>query len=72
MTQQKFNLEISITVRSVQDGRVDYTNTLRVQEEVSVLTASGFMEVAKVLGQFHDLSEKLRQETIDNTQGVAG
>ncbi len=56
---KRFELHITAEIRSHSPtGGSDY---LRVDETVSV-GSCGFMEIAGILGEFHKLAEKIRQE----------
>lgn len=56
----KFKVEIRVTIRKLQDGYGGgYGDAFSVDEQLTV-DAGDFMEVAKILGQFHDLAEQLR------------
>jgi hypothetical protein len=50
----KYEMYIHIQLRDSQNG-----GTLNVSESVTI-TASNFLELAKILGQFHELAEKIR------------
>jgi len=51
----QFELSINVTIRQNGGGY------LQVNEQLQV-DASGFMEMCEVLGQFHNLAEKIRQQ----------
>ena len=54
---QKFNLSIRVNIFT----EVGTYGGLEVSETVTI-QASGFMELCKVLSQFHELGEKLKSE----------
>lgn len=55
---QKYNITIRVSINSANGGY----GGLEVSETVMVET-SGFMEMCKILSQFHELGEKLKAES---------
>ena len=51
---KRYTLQINVWVRDSQQS-----GGLQVTEEVFI-DADGFLEVAKILGMFHDLAQKLK------------
>jgi hypothetical protein len=53
----KFRLVLNVELRE----KDNFSNGLRVAEELE-LNAASFMDLAKILGSFHELAERLRRE----------
>lgn len=62
-----FDLQIAVYITSNEGDRLNVSETVSVQ-------ANDFLDVAKILGQFHDLATALRsknsQPTYDPQRGV--
>lgn len=71
-SDQRYRVEVNVRVVTLQEypygsGNWQPTgmaNGLEVSERTDV-TAAGFMEVAGILGRFHDLTERIRAESAD-------
>lgn len=60
--RQSFSLEISLNITAVDEhGRRDHGNSLGIRDSLTI-TADTFMEVAAVLGRFHELAQVLKRE----------
>jgi hypothetical protein len=55
--EKMLNLRISVNVSQSNYG----SGGLHLQEEIEIAEAD-FVEMAKILGQFHDLAEKIKRE----------
>lgn len=60
----RYTLQVNVWIRDNQNG-----SGLQFNEEVSInanvqqfLLGNGFLEIAKVLGQFHDLAMRFKEE----------
>jgi hypothetical protein len=63
---QHFVLRINVSIQQT-DQRGSYTgNCLEINDRTE-LKAESFLEVAKVLGRFHDLAVVIKKETADAT-----
>ena len=60
----KYRLKVRCEIQQTDDNGAYYGQGLNVEENVDI-EAGSFMEVAAVLGRFHDLSEdiKAKRET---------
>lgn len=58
---QRLNLEIGIRLYSVDERGYSAGGALELRETVT-LSVAGFLEAAKVLGQFHDLAQAVKKE----------
>ena len=56
MQRKKFELSIQANIRDTQGG-----GFLSVSESVDI-DAMDFLEIAKILGQFHDLAQKIKTQ----------
>lgn len=54
----KYELHINATIRQVEQGYGH--GTLEIRESVT-LDAASFMELSKILAQFHELAQKLKE-----------
>lgn len=61
MTGQSFQLAVTLEVRQLEDGRWTGREGLQVREQVE-LPALGFLEIAALLGQFHELAERIKAQ----------
>lgn len=61
MNAQRLNLDITIRLSSVDERGYSASGGLELREQV-LLTATGFLEAAKILGQFHDLAVTFKSE----------
>lgn len=61
MTIQQLNLEVNIRLYSVDERGGTYGGGLELRETV-MLSVAGFLEAAKILGQFHDLAQSVKKE----------
>lgn len=52
----RYALQVNVWIRDNQNG-----SGFQVNEEVFI-NANGFLEIAKVLGQFHDLAMRFKEE----------
>lgn len=57
----KYKLRVRCEIQQTDDHGSYYGQGLNVEENVDI-EAGSFMEVAAVLGKFHDLSEKIKAE----------
>lgn len=57
--QDMFLLQISARIEQRGDGY----GGLRIEENIEI-KASDFIEMAKILGQFHDLAQKVKNENL--------
>ena len=57
----KYKLRVRCEIQQVDDFGGCYSQGLNVEENIDI-TADNFMEIAAVLGKFHDLSEKIKAE----------
>jgi len=59
----KYLLKVNVELVNCDgNGYPNYgTGTLRVQEELNVQAAS-FLEIAQILGRFHELNESLKEK----------
>ncbi len=72
MPRSAFQVEVRVSIRRVEYDEADterraprWTNeTLSVDESME-LNISSFAEVAKVLGQFHDLGNEIRERAYE-------
>lgn len=58
--EQEFLLEINCEITRAPGASGYYSNERLTVRETIRLPASGFLQIAGVLGQFHDLAEKVR------------
>ena len=58
MEQTTPTIQMNVNISLYQPG---YGGTLRIEEQVE-LPAADFLELAKILGQFHDLAKKIKAE----------
>jgi hypothetical protein len=57
----KYKLRVRCEIHQTDDFGGIYSQGLNVEENIDI-TADSFMEVAAVLGKFHDLSENIKAE----------
>jgi hypothetical protein len=57
----QFIVDVQVQIRPTENN--GYGNGLSVNQQITV-EASDFMHVAKVLGQFHDLAEELKERGV--------
>lgn len=58
---QRLNLEVNVRLYSVDERGYSVGGGLELRENVT-LSVAGFLEAAKVLGQFHDLAQAVKKE----------
>ncbi len=58
MSENKFELRIDVSVRQTQPYN---GGELRIAETIEIGSA-GFMDMARLLSQFHDLAERMKVE----------
>lgn len=56
----RYTLQVNVWIRDNQNGSGLQVNS-NYWEEV-LINANGFLEIAKVLGQFHDLAMRFKEE----------
>ena len=56
-------LNLNLSIHQVEDGRFQGQG-LEIRDHVT-LPAMGFLEVAQVLGRFHELAETIKKEHVD-------
>lgn len=66
---QRFQLEVRVEVRQVLPHGGWTNNALTVQHTVELGTLD-FLELAAVLGRFHELGEKIRTERANFVQSL--
>lgn len=62
MVDQKFVLRINVSIQETDERGCWIGNQLEVRDQTEVKAAS-FLEVAQVLGRFHDLAQVIKKET---------
>lgn len=67
---QRFQLEVRIEVREVREyGQWVGNNALSVNHTVQLGTLD-FLELAAILGRFHELGEKIKSERSDSVESA--
>lgn len=64
MPKQEYVLAVNLSMTQQEDGRF-HGQGLEVREHI-VLPAMSFLELAAILGQFHNLAERIKAERAVN------
>ncbi len=60
MSQNRYRMDISVRLAPVEENGYPTGGQLEIREDVTI-EADNFLEVAGILGKFHDLAEVLQK-----------